>query len=235
MLEVIALNVHDAQEAVAGGADRVELVGTMREDGLAPEPELVEQVARIIRVRPMLRIQGGWAPGSIARLADLARQYYEAGAEGVVLGFMKGGTGDGESAGEGDGEQRGAAELDMKLAQQLTQGRPYTLHRVIDHAPDYAAAWRALLEAHHSPDVVLTAGSPKGVTAGLPTLRELIAREPRAAALIQAGGGLRKEHVPQLLDFGVRAFHVGSPVRLNGSFDAPVGAALVQAWARLAK
>ncbi|MCP6374060.1 copper homeostasis protein CutC, partial [Klebsiella pneumoniae] len=41
LLEVICLHEHDAKRAAAGGADRIELVGTMDDGGLAPSPELL--------------------------------------------------------------------------------------------------------------------------------------------------------------------------------------------------
>ena len=41
LLEVIALHAADAERAEAGGADRLEIVGTMEFDGLSPEPALV--------------------------------------------------------------------------------------------------------------------------------------------------------------------------------------------------
>ncbi len=41
LLEVIARHAADAGRAEAGGADRIELVGTMEHGGLSPEPRLV--------------------------------------------------------------------------------------------------------------------------------------------------------------------------------------------------
>ena len=46
LLDVIALHAADAERAEAGGADRIELLGTMDDDGLSPEPRLVEKVRR---------------------------------------------------------------------------------------------------------------------------------------------------------------------------------------------
>ena len=60
LLEVIALQAADAERAEAGGADRIELVGTMADDGLSPEPALVGQVRRAtsLPIRVMLRLPG---------------------------------------------------------------------------------------------------------------------------------------------------------------------------------
>lgn len=45
LLEVICLHEHDAKRAAAGGADRIELVGTMDDGGLAPSPELLARTS----------------------------------------------------------------------------------------------------------------------------------------------------------------------------------------------
>ena len=51
LLEVIALHAADAERAEAGGADRIELLGTMDDDGLSPEPRLVEKVRRATSIQ----------------------------------------------------------------------------------------------------------------------------------------------------------------------------------------
>ena len=43
LLEVIALHAADAERAEAGGADRIELCGTLEDGGMSPEPALVEK------------------------------------------------------------------------------------------------------------------------------------------------------------------------------------------------
>src|SRR5690554_3601538 len=94
MLEVIALHAADAERAEEGGADRVELVGTMDDDGLSPEPREVDKVRRrtSILVRPMVRLRGGFTTdgGEVVRLKGLISSYLDAGADGVVLGFLDG-------------------------------------------------------------------------------------------------------------------------------------------------
>ena len=75
LLEVIALHAADAQRAEEGGADRVELLGTMDEDGLSPEPVTVAKVRRVtsIQIRPMVRLRGGFRTdgGEVTRLKGL--------------------------------------------------------------------------------------------------------------------------------------------------------------------
>lgn len=219
MLEVIALNVEDARKADDGGAHQLELVGTMDKDGLSPSPALVaEAVAAVdIPVRPMLRLRDGFATESaeVEQLKQLALQYADAGAAGVVLGFL---TPD--------------SQIDTAVLEDIigvtTQEMDFTFHRAIDCAAN--GAWETLLALEHPPQYVLTAGSPLGVGEGMETL---LARAKATPELILAGGGLKAEFVPHLKAAGVRNFHIGSAARLNSSFDEHIDPKAVARWVEL--
>lgn len=221
VLEIIALHADDAERSEAGGADRVELVGTMDDDGLSPEPRMVEKVRRrtSIRVRPMVRLRAGFGTdgGETVRLKGLISSYLDAGADGVVLGFLN-----------------YANEVDREVVGELVGDGdfPWTFHRAIDHCLDADRAWvdvRALPRV----DQVLTAGSVRGVAHGLDDLLRRAKSDPGVARLIMAGGRLEPEHVPWLIRSGVRAFHVGSRARPGGSFKAYVDVPLVRSWREL--
>lgn len=218
LLEVIALHEFDARRAEEGGADRVELLGTIEDDGLSPEPRMVEKVRATtsIQVRPMVRLRDGFSTdgGEATRLKGLISAYLDAGADGVVLGFLN-----------------GHSEVDVEVVTELLSETdcPWTFHRAVDHAFDARKAWQTLLTLPRL-DQVLTAGSSRGVEEGLDDLIRQ-AREVRGCAeLIMAGGGLAPEHVPWLVKAGVRAFHIGSPARPGKSYKAWVDAPLVNTW-----
>jgi copper homeostasis protein len=221
LLEVIALHAADAQRAADGGADRIELVRTLDDGGLSPEPALVDEVRRAvsIEVRVMLRLRAGYSTdgGEMTRLKGLAAAYMDAGADGIVVGFLNG---------------HGEIDLDVMDALLSDGDWPYTFHRAVDAVFDSDRAWRTLLRLPRL-DQVLTAGSARGVTDGLD---ELIARctgDATVARLVMAGGGLTPEHVPWLARAGVRAFHIGSSARPLGSYKAYVEPSLVSAWRTL--
>lgn len=218
VLEVIALHAADAERAEAGGADRVELLGTMDDDGLSPEPRMVDKVRRAtsIQIRPMVRLRAGFGTdgGEATRLKGLIRAYRDAGADGIVLGFLNG---------------RNTVDLEV-LGELVGDGDvPWTFHRAIDHCLDVDRAWRDI-EPLPGLTQVLTAGSARGVEHGLDDLVRRATSSPEAARLIMAGGGLAPEHVPWLTRAGVRAFHIGSPARPGRSFKAYVDADLVASW-----
>jgi copper homeostasis protein len=220
LLEVVALDIADALAAQQGGADRLEIAADMAAGGLTPDPELVARIRDVtgLPLRVMLRANAGFrttAP-ELDRLRRAAELLKDAGADGFVFGFL-------DSAGRVD---LGATEKLAAVAAPL----PWTFHRALDHATDPVAGWRAVREFGGTLDTVLTAGSARGVDAGVGTLVRRATEAPAAARLILAGGGLRRKHVAVLAAAGVGAFHVGSAVRADGSWDAPVEAALVQEW-----
>lgn len=221
LLEVIALHAEDAKRAADGGADRVELVGTMDDDGLSPEPALVEKVraATDIAVRPMVRLRDGFGTdgGEFVRLHGLIAAYIDAGADGAVFGFLN-----------------GLSEVDLEVCAALLDEGDFgwTFHRAVDHTLNLDHAWRDLLTLPRL-DAVLTAGSARGVDSGLDELVRLARADERVAHLIMAGGGLQAEHVPWLVRAGVRQFHIGSPARPGGSYKAYVDSPLVHTWRTL--
>ncbi|MDO5737440.1 MAG: copper homeostasis protein CutC [Propionibacteriaceae bacterium] len=221
MLEVIALHAGDAERAEAGGADRIELLGTMDDDGLSPEPALVDKVRRAtsIQIRPMVRLRAGFGTdgGEATRLKGLISSYLDAGADGVVLGFIN-----------------GHSEVDVEVVTELVGEAefPWTFHRAVDHCLNLNRAWATLLTLPRL-DQVLTAGSARGVEQGLDDLLTRARSNERIAQLVMVGGGLKAEHVPWLVRAGVRAFHIGSPARPGGSYKAWVDSDLVRTWRTL--
>lgn len=223
LLEVIALDAADARAAEEGGADRLEVVADMAADGLTPDPDVVARMREVtsLPMRVMLRANAGFrttAP-ELDRLRVAAESLKQAGADGFVLGFL-------DSFGHID------VGATSKLA-AVVAPLPWTFHRALDHAVDAVPAWAAVRDLGGGIDTVLTAGSARGVDAGVDVLVRRAAEGPASAKMIMAGGGLRRKHVALLAAAGVGAFHVGTAVRQDGAWDAPVDAALVREWRSL--
>ena len=222
LLEVIALGPGDAAGAQQGGADRLEVVADMDSDGLTPSVDTVRDLKREcdLPLRVMLRANDGFSTSGseLTRLQGAAHQLAEAGADGFVLGFL-GPT----------------VEIDVDATLALADefgSLPWTFHRAIDHALDYDRAWQRLRMMPRL-DTVLTAGSARGVSAGLDDLCRRASDDAEVAQLMMAGGGLVADHVPWLARAGVRKFHVGSRVRPSGSWKAYVDASMVRSWRTL--
>lgn len=221
LLEVVALHPADAERAEAGGADRIQLVGSPAAGGLSPEPAVVGQVRRAttLPIRVMLRLRDGYSTdgGEAVRLKGLVSAYRGSGADGVVTGFLNGHN-----------------EVDTRVLHELL-GEPdfgWTFHRAIDAALATDRAWRTLRELPGL-DAVLTAGAARGVAEGLDELVSRARADEFARRVIMAGGGLQPEHVPWLVQAGIRSFHIGSAVRPLGSAKAYVDPVLVRSWRTL--
>lgn len=220
-LEVRIVQAADVGPAEAGGADRLELVGSVEDGGRSPEPRLVGEVRRRtpLHLRPLVRLRAGFGTdgGEATRLHGLIAAYTEAGADGVTLGFVNG-------AGEVDGEVLTALLADTECA--------WTFDRAIDTVLDTDKAWRTLL-AWPRLDSVRTAGSARDVERGLEDLLARARADDRVARLTMADGDLHSDHVPWLVRARVRQFHLDEQVRPGGSWRAYVDEALVRSWRRL--
>ncbi|NED95617.1 copper homeostasis protein CutC [Phytoactinopolyspora alkaliphila] len=222
LLEVIVLGAADAAGAVEGGADRLEVVTDMGAGGLTPSVQTVRDLKRAcdLPLRVMLRANDGFATSGseLSRLMGAAHQLYAAGADGFVLGFLN-----------------PAVEIDVDATLALVEelsGAPWTFHRAIDQTLDDDRAWETV-SGLPGLDTVLTAGSPRGVGAGLDELCRRAVDSPVAAKLMMAGGGLAPDHVPWLARAGVRQFHIGAAARPGRSWKAYTDAALIRSWRRL--
>ncbi|MEV8632985.1 copper homeostasis protein CutC [Streptosporangium sp. NPDC051023] len=218
LLEVIALDVRDAVAAEEGGADRLEIVADMASDGLTPAAETVAAISKECALPQMVMLRGEASflagPESLESLRRDAKALAEAGAAGFVFGFL---------------DRAGAVDLAATEALiHAVAPLPWTFHRAVDHAADIQAGWRAVRLLPNLA-TVLTSGAPGGVADGLRVLKTRC--EAGDGPLIMAGGGLKPGHVPALLEYGVRAFHIGSAVR--ASWSEPVEARRVREWRAL--
>ena len=218
VLEVIALDAGDAVAAQAGGADRLELVTDIAADGLTPSPRTFTAIRAAVDIdlRVMLRLADGFAAGDVDRLVGVAGELRGAGADQFVLGFLDAGGGV-----DLDAVERVVAALD---------GCRWTFHRAIDRAADRDALRKELADLPGL-DAYLTAGAAEGVDEGLPTLLAESRRcgEPGYGQTLLVGGGLRLDHVPELLAAGIDAFHIGGAAR-PGGWDGPVSETAVREW-----
>ncbi|MYS38820.1 copper homeostasis protein CutC [Streptomyces sp. KhCrAH-43] len=218
VLEVIALDAEDAVAAQAGGADRLELVTDMAADGLTPSCATFAAIRAAVDIplRVMLRVADGFAAGDVDILVRKARELRAEGADEFVLGFL-----DADGSPDLVAVERLVAEL---------EGCRWTFHRAIDRAADRDALRKALADLPGL-DTYLTAGSASGVDAGIPTLVAEAGRaaEPGYEPQILVGGGLRLEHLPELLAAGIDAVHIGGAARPQG-WSGPVDAVAVREW-----
>jgi copper homeostasis protein len=221
VLEIAVSDPRDVPGADEGGADRLHVVVPGPTCGLSPEPALVSAICRETGLPAfvLLRLNDSWSTtgGEFARLVGLGEDYLACGAAGVAFGFL-------------DAD----LEIDTETCQMLLDrlpNVPWTFHRAIDSSLDPRRSWRRLIGLPRLV-AVRTAGSPRGMSAGFDDLLATITREN--AGLVMPGGGLAAEHVPWLLQSGVRQLHLGDQVRPGGSAKAYVDAGYVRSWRSMA-
>jgi copper homeostasis protein len=222
LLEVAVLDPRDVPGAEEGGADRLLLAAPgpgPEEHDRSPEPALVSSVCREteLPVHVVLRLNDTWTTsgGELTRLVGLAEDYLGSGAAGVSFGFL-------------DADLEVDTEVCAYLVGQLP-AVPWAFGRAVDDTLDLRRSFRRLARL---PGLVAvrTAGSPRGLGAGADELLDLLAADPALAPLVVPAGELVAEHVPWLVQAGVRALHLGRQARPGGSFKAYVDAAHVRSW-----
>jgi copper homeostasis protein len=212
LIEVIAQSVADAIAAEAGGAQRLELVRALDQDGLTPPPELVRAVCEAVKISVYVMVrpwnQFTLSPGERDVVAAEARASVAAGAHGLVFGYI-------DHAGGLDIE---ALEV---VAAAGGPGIGLTFHRAFDRLLDPLAALPVLAE--HGIERILTSGGAPTAPEGKAGLCHLVPAAATHGLVVMAGGGLSPENVAALVcETGVSEVHFGAGVHTVASPMAPV-------------
>ncbi len=198
-VEICVDDVEGALAASSAGADRVELCAALAEGGVTPSAGALAAIgarAPALSVTVLVRPRGGdfvYSPVELEVIgADIAAARRILPVVGVTLGPLS---------------PRGRVDRRALDAMVAAAGpAPVTFHRAFDTLADQPAALDELVEAGVAR--VLTSGGAATALAGAPALRALVVQ---AAGRIEvmAGGGVRADHVADLVDAtGVTAVHL---------------------------
>ncbi len=187
-VEVCAGSLAEVEQASAHGADSVELCTWLAAGGVSPGWGLVAGAmqAATCPVRVLVRPgPGGFLHRDRDRHMVLqeVELLAERGVHGVVFGAL---TADGD--------------VDMDLMRAVRRAFPngeVTFHRAIDQAADVRRAFQQCLDL--GVDRVLTSGGGATALAGSDTLAWMV-QEANGAVQVAAAGGIRPEHVVQLIE-----------------------------------
>ena len=217
-LEVIVTGVDEALAAVAGGADRVELVAERARGGLTPELKTVEAVLAAVAI-PVHVLARPHDRGFIYRGADEAALLRDVTAvatlrpAAIVAGAI---------------DERGC--IDITLLRDIldaTNGIPITFHRAFDEVADLSAGYDVLATF---PQVtrVLTSGGAPNAWAGRTAISALIAK--RNGPIVLPGAGIDVRNARAMLEAtGAKEIHVGTGACTNGIVSADKVAAIKEA------
>lgn len=193
-LEVCVDTAEGLAQAVAGGADRIELCAALALGGLTPSAGLIAVAATCgVPVVAMIRPRAGdfvWSEAEVAMMEVEIAAVRGAGLAGVVLG-----------ASRPDGR------LDLPVLRRLVaaaEGMELVLHRAIDLTPDMGAALEeAVSLSFHR---ILTSGGEVTAEKGAARIAALV-RQAAGRITVMPGSGVTSANAPQLKALGITEIH----------------------------
>ncbi|MFL5616942.1 MAG: copper homeostasis protein CutC [Gemmatimonadaceae bacterium] len=192
LIEAAVESLEDALDAIAGGADRLELCADLDAGGVTPARALVAEVLAQVTVPVLIMIRPRpgdfvYSRSELDRMRDDIASARELGTAGVVLGVL-------------DASRRVDTIATRELL-TVARERPVTFHRAIDETPDVLEAIDML--ASLGVARVLSSGAAPTALDGAETLASMVARAGDAVHIV-AGGGVRAHNVAAI----VRRAHV---------------------------
>ncbi len=227
LLEVCVDSLASARAAIAAGADRLELCSALIAGGLTPYCALLEQIREEsdIPIRCLMRLRPGdflYTPEELELMRRQIPSLKSAGADGFVIGCLT-----------PDGALDKAAIVPLIDA---CAGSGLTLHRCIDVSADPE---RTYLDAMSlGIDTILTSGAAPSCTAGMETIRTLIAlRDFHHGPEILVGAGVTAPVIARFCTEipGAVAFHMSGKIELESGMrfrriGVPMGLPGLDEW-----
>jgi copper homeostasis protein len=194
VLEVCVDSAEGLAEAVAGGADRIELCAALALGGLTPSAGLISLAAGCgVPVVAMIRPRAGdfvWSEAEVGMMEAEIAEVRAAGLAGVVLG-----------ASLPDGR------LDVPVLRRLVAaaaGMELVLHRAIDLTPDTGVALEeAVGLGFHR---ILTSGGETTAEAGAAQIAALVL-QAAGRITVMPGSGVNPGNAGMLKGLGIREIH----------------------------
>ena len=227
VLEVCVDSLASARNAIAGGADRLELCSALMAGGLTPYEALLRQIREEsdIAIRCLMRPRPGDFFYTAEELEMLRRQILklaEAGADGFVIGCLT-----------------PTGELDTEAMKPLVEScgdKGITLHRCVDVSRDLGKTYQ---QAHAlGIDTVLTSGGAASCVKGMETIGQLLTlRDQTNGPEILIGAGVNASVIENFRKQypAARAFHMSGKTELESKMvfrreGVPMGLPGLDEW-----
>ncbi len=194
-IEVCAFSLESCLAAEKGGANRIELCGSMYEGGTTPSAGLIQIVKQqiSIEIHAMIRPRGGdfcYSDEEIAVMQADIRIAKELGCEGIVLGIL---------------QPSGQVNITQtKALVDLAKPMQVTFHRAIDMTSDYSKALEDIIET--GCNRILTSGQKNTAMEGIENIKTLVG-QANGRIEIMAGSGVNADNAQTLTHTGVNALH----------------------------
>lgn len=212
LLEICVDCVESALAAQDGGADRIEICGSLASGGITPSAGLVRQCIQLCKLPCMVMIRphdGGFVYGDndVRTMLDDIDALKDLDIHGVVLGAL---TRDGH--------------VDVDVMQRLMRAsRPLqvTFHRAYDVTRDPFKALDAIINL--GCDRLLTSGQRTTAQDGASMIRQIV-QHADGRLTVMAGAGINSSNVKRVVDTThVREIHASASLsRAHGSTSSDV-------------
>ena len=196
-IEIVCCSVDDCVEAVAGGADRIELCGAITLGGLTPSIGTLFEAKRNVNIPivAMVRPRGAgfhYTDHEFETMLADATALIDYGADGLVFGIL-----------DGDGR------LDTSRMQRLVDicgDRDKVCHRCFDVVPDPFSTLDQLIDLGMTR--LLTSGQRAYATDGVDLIRRLVERADGRIEILPAGGLRMHNIIDFISSTGSRCVHL---------------------------
>lgn len=204
LLEVCVDSTISVNNALAAGADRLELCSELSVGGLTPSAGFISQIRAItdLPLHVLIRPRSGgfnYSQGELEIMLYDIKLAEQLGADGVVIGALT-----------------SAGTLDLPATQKLIEAAgplSITFHRAFDLTPDPLAAFNQL--RHLGIDRLLTSGQAATAAQGAGLIRRL-QDESQGQIIVMPGAGVSADNVGQIiLETGVTEIHASGKVEVE--------------------
>ncbi|MBN2730084.1 MAG: copper homeostasis protein CutC [Bacteroidales bacterium] len=208
-LEACVASFESVKQAIAGGADRLELCSHLSCGGLTPSPGLIRQTIEYspVPVNILIRPRAGnfvYNKSELEVIECDIRYAHEMGAAGIVCGFLR---------------EDGSVDKEKTCYfRELSKPLSFTFHRAFDLCPDPFQALEDLIDC--GIDRILTSGQQDKATEGIDFIEKLV-EKAAGRIIIMPGGGINAENVGLFLEKGVKEVHASGSVSINGQINLP--------------
>lgn len=200
IVETCTDNPHSCFEAVAGGADRIELCAALAIGGITPSHSFIrfakERLDAAIAV--MIRPRGGdflYDKEEFELMEADVDYCREVGVDSVVLGLLT-------KEGKVDTER-------TKRLVERAKGMSVCFHRAVDMSCDIMQAMQDIIDC--GCQRVLSSGGAADAPSGFATIRKM-QEEFSNRIDIMVGGGVNHANAPMFREIGIRNFHLSGKV-----------------------
>jgi len=201
IFEVCTGSLQSVENAVEGGAERIELCSALDVDGLTPSIELLKTVKKRypnLTVHVLIRPREGNFVYDDNEKQIILKEIHSAidcGADGIVGGALL-----------------TNGNIDIPFLKEMliaSQGRPFTFHRAFDVCDNPILALEQMKE--EGVRRILTSGQQPTAEQGIPLLKELV-KLAGNELIIMPGGGVNSKNVDTILKSGCVVYLQISPM-----------------------